>query len=382
MSLADLLLECSRWADPRLVAAKSEPREEAVFGTATHVLLAHKLKALDIGRDQDLAAWCAKEQAAGTDVNAADVLANRASDALLGWLRIGNPYGVDFSPRPFKIERALAYDLEADTARECEPPTEDDHTYSDVDFTKEIPGTADLIVLPGSKGGNRPASSNRLQRTAVVIDFKTGQGPFRPQTMGQLWALALAASRAYDFENVILAVLHARRDGGVPVVYASERFGKVSLSNFRKKLLKAWRRRLDGSLRPGAHCLEKYCPAYSACEAHSTGLVQISARRDLTRPGSPEEIGKAHQLLAQYAALAEATKDWMRMSVKVNGQPGIRPDGQIVRLVPVERENLSKASIKRALGENEGEKMIEQLRKKGCIEKGARLELRAGKGDW
>ena len=55
----------------------------------------------------------------------------------------------------------------------------------------------------------------------------------------------------------------------------------------------------------------------------------------------------------------------------------VRPDGKLLIIRQKTQENLSKASIIRALGKVQGEKLIQELRENGVIETSEREELHA-----
>lgn len=387
-SKADLLLACSYPFAPDVHAPRQEAGPEAIFGTETHGHYAGFMtKTVNPYRGGDEASYN---------------LAREAYLATVRWLSGGNVWAADLTERKLGIELPIAYDVEADTARQCEPAREEDHVYPDVDYARELPGTTDVLVIPpGGLKGKRAESlkdavaqfekfqKGSLQKTGVVLDLKTGMGPFRPEEMAQLWVLGLAASRLYKFDSVILGVVHAHL-GGVPAIYASYKLGPIALRNFRKKLIKAWRRRFDGTLRPGPHCEGLYCPAYAVCPTKANALVSlgvpkglthpIASGRDLTLPGSPEEVGLAHQTMAVYEKLADSVKEWMRMSVRINGT-AIRPDGKPVSFTEFDREDISKTSIEAGLGKVEGAREIERLRKKGCFKVTRVQQLRAGKAE-
>jgi hypothetical protein len=353
MSKAGELLACQWWAAESVQAERRSAGEPAEYGIVFHACMADGLTRGSISPDLGGAFK-------------AEVIphAQEALTVLGKWLGGTNPFDVDFSTRTRHVERSIAYAVLEDKARGCLPPREEDHVYPDA-TADELPGTADLIVLPPGKG--------KLKSTLLVLDHKTGAEIDLPGESAQLKALALAASRLYGFGAAVVAILHAPREG-VPVVYSDE-LNTQDLLAFRSELRLAWSKIGDGTMRPGGQC--KWCPALTVCPTSSSLLVDLRASKTL-QVSTAEEIGAIHMELSRYEALAKQLKEEMKDWVVKNG-PAIRPDGKWVDLVEKSKENLSKASIERGVGKVAAVKIIEDLRKKKCIDKSTWLELRAGK---
>lgn len=255
-------------------------------------------------------------------------------------------------------EKSLATDLRGD-AREC-VFHEEGHWYETL--SGEIAGTYDLLA----RGGDR----------LVVLDYKTGDWGnwLYPSKLPQLLTLAL-------FTNATeVAVMHAPRD--LPPVIYCEPLAGDAIELHRTALNQAMGRINDGSLRPGPECV--YCPAKISCPAKDSSLVKRGTAlvHSMVEGGlrANVSLGDAHLFLQEFARLDKRLRETIKERV-MGGEEIYRRDGKKLTILEKSVRNLSMASIVRALGKEEGEKVIAELTAKGCVESGVRSELHAVKGD-
>ena len=184
--------------------------------------------------------------------------------------------------------------------------------------------------------------------------------------------LALAAAKLYGCNNAIVGFMHAPA-GFTPTIYA-DTFDADDLNRHAANLLEAENRRDSGFIRPDFYC--RYCQTFSACPVNQPALIELRNGKALQ---SAEDVGAAHQKLSEmkkrFESMADVIDGEIRSWIRQNGE-AIRPDGRPVDFVSRPFTNLSQASIIRALGKLEGGRLIERLKKLGCIESGERKELR------
>jgi hypothetical protein len=403
-SKSDLILQCARPFEEG-VETNDEPGEAALYGSAFHELmyLGKNLKA------DHLLPIAIKLERKWSVPGAADELVGHVRAAkkhLAEWLKGENPWGTVFNAKGLEHlkEQAFAINPSTLTCRRIDAPSVEDHVYRDVDARVEIPGTVDLMVL----GGAAP----------MVMDYKTGRDPFDfltvPEDVTQLRTLALAAwfeaqrlptEARKDADNpanwgpnnvseVILAVLHAPR-GSVPAIYA-DLVPVEDLQRHAERLSDALKRKGDGSMRAGPCC--RLCPARVDCPTQTGAYLAGAAQAlELAQPtgnvmaeiveygresseglATAEDVGRLHYFRAQFQKLAESAGGLMkRWVIDHPNDVAIRPDGKLLIIRQKTQENLSKASIIRALGKVAGEKLITELRENGVIETQEREELHA-----
>lgn len=359
MSKTDQLLQCSWWCNDHH-PQKDSGSDFSRYGVAFHALSAGLLinSPKFIEEAQQLASqW-------KIDWPSLEAHAQESHENLSRWLREGNPYGVNFfDNRTLFVENSIAWNHEKDTARHCDAPDEN-HFYNIK--TSEFPGTADLIISP-PRGGR-----GRLRSTLLVCDHKTGREVPMPSESGQLKSLALAASRLFDFDAAIVVINHAPKDG-TPVVYSDE-VSSQDLMKHRGKLREAFAKIGDGSLRPGLHC--NYCRSLVNCPTQSSLLLDIRKKSQAIMD-TPEEVGRIYEALKVYDEMAQSLKDEIKEWVAENGA-AMTSRGSLI-LVEKSRENLSKASIERGVGKVEAKRIIDKLRKDGCLSASSWQELKVEK---
>ena len=386
MSSTDLLLKCQWWAQDTLITpADTRSRENANWGLAFHEVMAWLLRSRK-GDDVTLktATTTIAAKFSIEDVNAFHQVIIHGFKVLETWLSGDNEFGYKFLAKSAKryVEQSFAWHVASRRARFCAPPDEVNHVYPDRK-PDEFCGTANLVVLLRGK------------KQLLVLDYKTGVwgALHRPDKLKQLWSLARAAALAHGavhLEEAILATLHVPRDGaGAATVYAHS--VKVGLrhgvdgrlsdpdewNSAVNDIEAAFTQRNAGYLRPGAHCLDDYCPAFAVCPSNRNALVEL--RRKSGPLLTAEDVGAAHQQLqlfrATFKRLDDAADAELRAEIERRG-PCPRPDGKEVLLQPGSpRKNLSLASIERRLAETSdpvARDQILKLRKKleelGCVE--------------
>ncbi len=359
-SKTDRFLGCSYpWGKPQ---TDNEVGLPARFGSAFHAVLESKLRGKR-GRD---ATSILKTIAAKFDVDAKAVgeRVDAALPILRAWLLGENPWKICFADKKtwrLSYEETIAYNIETGEARRCDPPTSDTHEYRDRQ-PHEIPGAIDLLGV----------GVYRQRSYVLVLDHKSGFDVGSPMESGQLKTLALSAARLYDADFAIVGFMHAPA-GMTPTIYA-DTFDADDLNRHASNLLEAENRRNSGFIRPDFYC--RYCQTFSACPVNQPALIELRSGKSLQ---TAEDVGAAHQKLQEmskrFSSMADVIDSEIRSWIRQHGG-AVRPDGREVDFVDRPFTNLSQASIIRALGKLEGGRMIEKLRRLGCIESGERKELR------
>ena len=358
-SKTDLLLQCSYPFAKDRVLNREPPGEAAIYGTNFHSAMEMLLGG--------------QEPVFLSD----EVIANAkaAYEKLNAWLAAN-----DYLGGSCLVEFTLAFCPRTFTARDI-PGPDDDHVYHEL-RADEIAGTADLVVIP--KDPDRPI---------LVLDHKTGlSGDFtKPHNLPQLLTLGFSVLARFNRSSFVPAVLHAPR-GGLPQVFEGDcRRIDVDGSKFVQQLRVALDRVGDGSLRPNGLCYR--CPARHDCPARVVDLVERSGElvEKANLVGSElvlvnndnalsreARIGKLHLLLARFRELDRRASEEIKRELRANPETEVvRPDGKTLQIVTKSVERISKASIIRALGKEEGSKLIDELRSKGCLTEQEQDELHA-----
>lgn len=275
------------------------------------------------------------------------------------WMAGENDWGVVFEL--VDVERPLATRLLRKAGgiqvktRECDFE-EATHTYDLTSF--EFGGTYDILVQGCLPGGSP---------VVAVIDIKTGiddwhGGNFaEPKTIDQLRTLAVQTGAN------IVAVIHAPR-GEAPEIYASE-LSPEEVQTHARLLRKALSLTESGFLRDGPWC--RYCPARAGCPAKDAELLKRASAlvKSVTNQplAAPVELGEFHMMYQEMKRVMARVGDEMHARV-TEGERHQRPDGAWLNIRTYPKENLSMASIRRALPSKAAERLIRDLRKKKCIE--------------
>ena len=343
MSKTDLLLQCQYWASPT-VTTVPEPTEVSTlnyalrFGRGFHKCMEIHLESR--GRKKPkFAVIAARFSVEAERLEQFYWRARTYIDKLLkdrGW---------DEEER--LVERKMVYDPFSDKMRFLASTKERD--YSDRRST-ELPGTGDLAVLP-------------RQKRFMVLDWKSGSSSYDAQDNGQLLSLALGLSRHLEAYEADVFIVRIDEDFIEP---SEGVLTRKHLDEHREKLKQAIQSALspNPSMRIGTHCTKYYCSAIEVCPAHAGPL---SLRDAIEGVLTPEQRG--HQYARYQAAkkLVEKIGDFWHRDVENNG-PIFLDNGQEVILKPVQKENLSKASIRRAFNPVDAEAKINELRDSGALE--------------
>lgn len=290
---------------------------------------------------------------------------------LLAWLTHN---GWHSSPAHVRVEKSYAIEVATGRVREIAAPSAEDHVYADL-LEGEIAATADLETT--SIDGKR----------TLMLDHKTGYvdtGFVEPARLPQMKTLGLIPFDLHPKKQHVLAIFHADRQG-MPNVHWDE-YPAQEADDHRAALGRALSRIGDGSLRPSKEC--ERCPAASTCPARSadilsaTSAAMVSAgiERLSTANGNwdtltnEERAGRLYVMLRALKQLDEAGREEIKRMVQAGAIVEL-PSGEVLTISSEEYEGLSKASIVRALGKLEGERLIASLRKKGVVEKSKRERL-------
>lgn len=235
------------------------------------------------------------------------------------------------------------------------------HTYTGL-AEDEIGGTCDLVL---EKGARR-----------MVLDYKTGHGRVEayhlPATLAQLRVLG----EMWDASE--LAILHCARQTP-PILYSDP--VRLDTPEWVSGLVAAMARRGDGSLRPGEWC--RFCPVRGSCVAHAGEVIQSASA--LVKAGGTKLAGgeltpgAAHMFLERFERLAKLARASVRAAVQASDLPIVRPDGKVLELTDQTYESVSKASIIKAYGKEEGERRLDELREVGAVKQGTRRVMKARK---
>ena len=246
------------------------------------------------------------------------------------------------------VEKKIVYDPFSDKMRFLESTGERDYSQR---LSTEFPGTGDLAIVP------------KARKRLMVLDWKSGQSSYDAQDNGQLLSLALGLSRHTQVFEADVFIVRVNDDFIEP---SPGLLTSKMLDEHRENLRHAIESALslNPSMRPGSHCTKYYCPAITVCPAHAGPL---SIKDFISGVMTPEQRG--HQFVRYQAAkkLIEKMGDFWHDDIKMNG-PIFLDRGQHVTLKPGHRENLSKASIRRAMNPVEAEAMIDALRSLNALE--------------
>lgn len=141
-------------------------------------------------------------------------------------------------------EVGLAYDVDADTAREI--PARNLGSAYEVE-AHELPGTLDLVM--------------RTDAGLLVLDLKTGK---RGDYSAQVTAQAVAASRRWGAEHVRAGLLWARKRA--PIVDVVAELDADALDEHGGRIRRLLKGLPTAEPTPGEHCWR--CDARAACPAY------------------------------------------------------------------------------------------------------------------
>lgn len=355
ISRTDLFLKCQWWVGRKV--PRDPPNEYSSYGRAFHELIAVKL----LVPPKKISTKAVAKEHGVEDVAALKEHVRNSLEYLIGWLKGGNPYKVNFIKRAqARTEQAFAWNVFKKTARGIRAPSKDRHEYKNLK-PGELPGTADWVIDRIETKKDAPE--------LVVIDHKTGQSIDLPKDSGQIKTLLVAASKRMGYKRVAGGIFHTPKDGA-PYLYIDE-FKKDELAEHADKLKTAWGGIGQGSLNPGDWC--QGCPAFSICPVYASAIGQMEKMQSgiLTA----EKIGRAHEVISRFMSWSVQYRETVIRPWVVRNGPAIRPDGKLVTLRKKEVRNLSMSSIERKLGKVAGQKRIAALDKEGLIEYRTQEEL-------
>jgi hypothetical protein len=366
-SKSALLLECP-WSFSRDDLEREEPGEGARYGSAFHELLAGVLMGARRNAPAVAKRWGLSEEA-GPELREH---VTAAHDTLTTWLAGANPFRITFEGTAF-VEESLAL-KPGEYARLIEAP-DDEHHYAAAK-PGEIPGTLDY-ALRGE--------------TLLVLDWKTGSeiSYDKPLDHPQLLTLAAATMRWVGASACIVGAGHFRRRG-MPKVYA-DRVSLADLKGYESRLAASLQRVGDGSMRPGRHCTEMYCPARDVCPARDSELLQRAGDvlTGLTAAGGAlsaqgltandvamvkagplglsesKKLGLLYDVVRKSEALAARSRAELRQAVEAGAL--VETSDGVLSLREVSRESLSKTSVVEAYGKLEGARVLDKLRQDGAV---------------
>lgn len=360
-SKTDLLLHCVRPFALDTPIEKDEPGEAAIYGTAFHDALYHKIfhppvppSNIDVTQTHNVNEQVCRYPTPDADINKH---VEEAFSVLHNWLEGNNPFNERFNILSGEI--SLTTDPHKKRGTRISTLDKETHVYDMA--TGEIGGTYDLLVI-GVDSGRK-----------CVIDYKTGvYGNFTiPSTIPQLLTLALQTS------STLVAILHCPL--GIPPAMYVDEIDPRTIEKHRQSLARQLDRVGDGSLTPGSWC--KYCPAKRDCIANDVSLLRsatslvrkVTDSPPLTHDKTPD-LGMLHLMLGELDRLAKRARDEIRERVRA-GEYIERPDGKHLQLVKKQYERLSKTSILEALGKQKGEELLDKLRGLGCLTVDEREEM-------
>lgn len=270
---------------------------------------------------------------------------------------------------PWQHEVAVAYDVETDTARELGVGR---GAYGDVDYSREIPGAADLIYLDA--------------HSLTVCDIKTGfgKGAEHVSQHSQLRLLALMAARLHMRDRVTIQVL--RIDG--PTLEATEHaIDATELDAIAAEVRALWAAIPGAEPQPGEHCTALWCPAVTVCPATQRVVALATVAPDpswaVTEPTTPEHALWLRDGAALLEEMAEAWKARARAYADANNGIPL-PDGKVWRRTDTERETIvldgpGGAEAEDALRRAGVEVEVKRTATKGAIEKAVAAKGLKGK---
>lgn len=363
-SKTDLLLVCQYWASPdvKLPPDPNDPErtrdpkllsDAPRFGVAFHLAMERHVRGGFYERGTRIADKVITQIASDHVVDDRRLLDyyRRAREFLRDFLKERNWTGIALI-----AERKLAYDPFRDKARFLESETTRD--YSGRKAT-ELPGTLDL------------ASEVVEGRLFFTADWKTGVSAYEAYENKQLDSLSLGLSRVWDSHeaksvNAIFRIDDEFIEPSVTTV------GPKRWEKHRKKLrlalVEAYSK--TPAMRAGIHC--RYCPANEVCPA----IVGPTAVDDMLSDATDSEtVRRVYEMSAPLEKALENRRKRVMNWVESNG-PIELSNGKELRILEMQQDNLSKASIERALGKVAGQDLIADLRSRGCIEKIDKKQMR------
>lgn len=274
-----LFQRCTFSARPEIELPPDEPSEQSRLGTARHTVYAAILERTPITAEMLVAG----------DITEMHVATVRA------WIEDTIPLGAEVI-----VERAFAYDLQTDTAREL--PRAGHRDYSQA-RPGELVGTVDLAWI--------------FEGVLYLRDWKCGRwdrvDPAR--TNGQLRALGLFVARTRGLDTVDVGPLLVADSGDV-ADHDHARMDVFDLDGVADELRTLPARVAVSTPVPGTWCAEKYCSLNGHCPAHleaARNLPTITRSAALAPiPTTAAEAALLVELLPMMEAYVEAAGRGLR----------------------------------------------------------------------
>lgn len=282
-----------------------------------------------------------------------------------------------------RAEIPLAYDVESRVGREM--PGGKHRAYTTAKPT-EIVGTTDILAH------------------GIILDWKTGRGVRSEEAVEspQLRTLALAASKAFGWREVLIGYVHLEPGD---FYLDAETIGAWELDEHADLLTRihVQIKRGDQVPQPGPHCYDSWCPIRSVCPVTTASLVKIDAAVASFVPANFEIANDANALKARvFLKLVDEARGQIESNLKTyvrrvgaidlgNGKSyGVREQSRdTVSLTKDAADVLvdagaadalemstSKAAIERAFAVTKTKRgeakrataaVVEQLREMGCV---------------
>lgn len=195
----------------------------------------------------------------------------------------------------------------------------------------------------------------------VVLDWKGGNDVEPAATNGQLWACALAASRALGMDSAIIRIVYTRNnrcdEHRLDALDLAEFAGRLERLHVTVASLKAARDRGETPpTREGTWC--RYCPAKPVCPAKNALIVQV-AEQGLAVLGdaamTPERARAGYEQLVRVEDLIRDARKRLETYVDENGAIDLGNGRMFGRYVRPGNERLDGTIAVQAIAEVVGE---------------------------
>lgn len=212
-------------------------------------------------------------------------------------------------PRSYAAELAIAYDVDAGTARVLGQGLKRKYEVG----PREIAGTIDVTGL--------------TDEAAVIFDYKTGYAKLgRPKTLRQLRAYALFAARAFGRRKAVVGIIRIREDGSS--YFEQDVLDEFELATVELELLelaeKVQRERAKVAagelpeLVEGDHC--DRCAAFNICPAKMALARQFAIAPQsveaLIEAATPEHLAAAWDRVNALETVVERVKERIKASAR------------------------------------------------------------------
>lgn len=312
------------------------PGAPALLGTWVHSLIEQKLTGHGVG-------MLPPKDMSESDAAAGIAIFKQFEEWYPAWVeRMGL--------RDIRVEVPFAYNVATGKARELQSNGHRDYSQATAD---EITGTVDFLAR-GPDGA------------VVLRDWKSrNRDNFYDlrDASPQLRTLALFVARAWDdVEIVDVGAVHIAIHG---VEEKASLIDALDLDSDEMALAERIRSIPTATPQTGQSC--RFCAARKECPALNQPSGE-TALAMLDRPGTltPQIVATAYTQIRVIEERVAAAKARIKQEVERCG-PISLGGGRELAITEMERENVSKASITRALGKEDGEALIDRLRSVGAL---------------